>query len=157
MLNTINIIISSLPVPRPKVETPWLVFKWKIPNNFSFFSYVESILKSFLWKNLLPQFQRSVCPLIHLQTSIWCKHWKPKPWINLILFCLCLLPLVFLSLPLFSLHSTHVFPPWWQILLQSPRQGTSIQTVKGNVEILSCPVNSSGMKSRWIVLAVILK
>lgn len=63
------------------------------------------------------------------------------------------------SLPFPLSPSQHPFPPphRWQILLQSPRQGTSIQTVKGNVEILSCPVNSSGMKSRWIVLAMVLK
>lgn len=163
MLNSINIIIniiSFLSVLRPKVETPWLVFNLKIPafwRGERMFMW-SLTLKSFLQPAYFLSFKDSSSDVS--QTSIWWRHSKSKPWITLVWFCLylCLLPLVCLSLSFhFPGPTFFFFPSWWQILLQSPRQETSIQTVKGNVEILSCPVNSSGMKSRWIALAVVLK
>lgn len=59
-------------------------------------------------------------------------------------------------LPLFLLSHLLLHPTMANIV-QSLRQGTSIETLRGNVEILSCPVNSSGKKSHSIVLAALLK
>lgn len=51
MLNTVYIfIISFLSVPRPKLETLWLVFKLKIPAFFFFWLMQGLFLKSFLHK-----------------------------------------------------------------------------------------------------------
>ena len=120
-------------------------------------AYVKSNFKVFSLTCLLPQFQRF---------DLWCftninlmEAFKIQTLNNSrLILSLSLFTSISTSLPLFPLPRTHIFfPSWWQILLQSPRQETSIQTVKGNVEILSCPVNSSGMKSRWIALAVVLK
>lgn len=151
---SINITRSLLPLLRPEVETLTSMLRLKVPAILFFGSsevyfYTVSFFFFFLRKLFSSDSktrEQAIIGLVHT--------FQTRTWRALILFCL--LPLLFCSFLHLSLSHLPL-PPWWQILFKSLRQGTSIETGRGNVAILSCPVNSSGMKSHSIALAVLLR
>lgn len=150
---TVNITGSLLPLLRTKVKTLTSMLRLKAPAILFFGSsevYFYTIPPPFFFlKAFVLRFKDSGAGSYQSGTHIPNQNLKSPYFILFTSITILFLPSSSLShLPL---------PPWWQILFKSLRQATSIETGRGNVEILSCPVNSSGMKSHSIVLAVLLR